>query len=159
MPEQPAENYAVYSLRGMKWFKFIIYFQLFFSAIINLIMGVRCLSGSLLYGEMASSLYASFPALQILDKVTGVVSLGLTVAAVFVRMRLARYRQNGPVCYLGFLAVSLVVSLAYNIAAGIIAYRFLPFNLGQTLVSAIVPLILIFVNAAYFDKRKDLFVK
>lgn len=153
-PLPPGQNYAPYSMPGMAWFKFIIYFQLFAFAIFNVLYAIRCLSGTLLYGKV----YAAYPAMSILDKLMGIVSLGLAVFGIIVRMRLAKYRQNGPSSYLGLLVANFVTSLLYEIATNVILYPAGFSDLGQTLISAAGPLILIFINAAYFKKRMYLFI-
>ena len=78
----------------MKWFKFIIYVQLFLSALGNLILGIGLLAGTA-YGEYSGLVYAVAPALRAVDVVIGLALLALAAAAIVVRQRLARYLGRG----------------------------------------------------------------
>ena len=51
----------------MKWFKFVIWVQLFLSALSTLISGIQCLSGGH-YGDQADAVYAMFPNLKGVDQ-------------------------------------------------------------------------------------------
>ncbi len=67
VPSGPIDLYP------MKWYKFVIYFLLFFSAAINLISAILYFTGAL-YGDAytARLVYATFPAMKPLDIVTGI---------------------------------------------------------------------------------------
>ena len=52
----------------MGWFKFIIYFQLFASAVINAALGITAFTGSH-YDGKAELVYAFFPGMSAVDKV------------------------------------------------------------------------------------------
>ena len=57
----------------LKWFKFIIYVQLFLSALGNLVAGIQLLT-RLAYGGLWASIYTFYPALRPVDAVMGVPS-------------------------------------------------------------------------------------
>lgn len=83
----------------MKWFKFVIYFQLFAGALIGAVNAARYLTGSI-YGTDAKSVYLVFPALGTADKMYGVIVLLLAAMAIFVRMQLAKYKLNASTFYI-----------------------------------------------------------
>ena len=81
--------------RGMKWFKFIIYFQLWAGMLVNLAAAAKYFTGAYYEGN-AGMVYDFFPALQPLDIVMGVFCLALAVYAVVVQRALAKFRAKGP---------------------------------------------------------------
>ena len=101
MPPQgtpdPAAAFGVIAAprRGMKWFKFIIYFQLWAGMLVNLVTAGKYFTGAYYEGN-AEMVYRVFPALQPLDIVMGVVCLALAVYAVVVQRALAKFRAKGP---------------------------------------------------------------
>lgn len=84
--------------RGMKWFKFIIYFQLWAGMLVNLAAAGKYFTGAYYEGN-AEMVYRFFPALQPLDIVMGVFCLALAVYAVVVQRALAKFRAKGPMMY------------------------------------------------------------
>ncbi len=78
----------------MKWFKFIIYFQLWASMLVYLVTAGKYFTGAYYEGN-AEMVYRFFPALQPLDIVMGVVCLALAVYAVVVQRALAKFRAKG----------------------------------------------------------------
>lgn len=104
MPPQgtpdPAAAFGVIAAprRGMKWFKFIIYFQLWAGMLVNLVTAGKYFTGAYYEGN-AEMVYRVFPALQPLDIVMGVVCLALAVYAVVVQRALAKFRAKGPMMY------------------------------------------------------------
>lgn len=139
----------------LKWFKFIIYVQLFLSALANLVNGVQLLTG-LAYGEYKAAVYASYPALRPVGVIVGVLTLGLVALALVVRQRLAKFRRGAPRLYLIFIAVSVGVPLIYLVAASLV--------LGQLVMTASIVgallgnVLLILLSLVYFRKREYLFV-
>lgn len=138
----------------MKWFKFIIYVQLFLSALGNLILGIGLLAGTA-YGEYSGLVYAVAPALRAVDVVIGLALLALAAAAIVVRQRLARYRAGAPRLYLLLLAVSLGVSLVYLLAGSAVVGELL--LSASTLASLAGSGVMLPVNRIYFRKREGLF--
>lgn len=144
--------------RGMKWFKFIIYFQLFANAAVNGYSALTALIGTQYQGS-ADLVYKSFPSLRAVDIAYGLVLLALAAFAVFTRMRLARFRRNAPLLYyilsiantLDAVLYVLLVSLVSGVPVGDFD------NLNLT-VAVAVNLMMLVINLIYFGKRKDLFV-
>ena len=141
--------------RGMKWFKFIIYFQLWASMLVNLVTAGKYFTGAYYEGN-AEMVYRFFPALQPLDIVIGVICLALAVYAVVVQRALAKFRARGPMMYYLTYIVNTAVTVFYLIIGSII--------IGQSAFSAEVigslagSLVMLFVNIPYFNNRKHLFV-
>lgn len=139
----------------LKWFKFIIYVQLFLNALGYLITGIQQMTG-LVYGGIRADVYTSYPALRPVDVVMGLLSLGLMVWALVVRQRLAKFRRGAPKLYLIWIGVSVGVALIYLVAASLV--------LGQLVMTASVVgsllgnVLLILLNMVYFRKREQLFV-
>jgi hypothetical protein len=143
--------------RGMKWFKFIIYFQLFANAVLNVINAIRLLTG-VQYGDNASLVYTYFPSLKTADILFGICCLALAGFAIFTRHRLAKFFRNGPMLYYILMAASVVLSLIYLIMAS----SALHVSLGEvmdasTIASMLTSLVMLIVNWVYFNKRADLF--
>ena len=141
--------------RGMKWFKFIIYFQLWASMLVNLVTAGKYLTGAYYEGS-AEMVYDFFPALQPLDIVMGVVCLALAVYAVVVQRALAKFRAKGPMMYYLMYIVNTAVTVLYLLIGSII--------IGQSAFTAEVAgsiigsIVMLFVNIPYFNNRKHLFV-
>ena len=143
---------------GMKWFKFIIWFQLFATALLNVISGISALTGSQ-YGSSADAelVYMFFPSLKTVDMIYGICLIVLAAGAIFVRMQLAGFRTNAPKLYLGLLAAAVAANLIYLVAAAsILSDLGLDFtsNISQLATSVV----MIVVNSIYFKKREHLFV-
>lgn len=141
--------------RGMKWFKFIIYFQLWAGMLVNLVTAGKYFTGAYYEGS-AEMVYDFFPALQPLDIVMGVVCLALAVYAVVVQRALAKFRAKGPMMYYLMYIVNTAVTVLYLIIGSII--------IGQSAFTAEVAgsiigsIVMLFVNIPYFNNRKHLFV-
>lgn len=155
---QPA--YGMGPGQQMAWFKFIIYFQLFASAVISLITGFMVLTGAH-YGSdgEAEFVYALFPGMSPVDKVYGVVLIALAVFAIVIRMQLAKFQAKGPKNYMAFLLANAVLSLVYVIAAAIALGEFAgELDYSTYIVQTIWSAVLLIANYTYFKKRAGLFV-
>ena len=141
--------------RGMKWFKFIIYFQLWAGMLVNLVTAGKYFTGAYYEGN-AEMVYRFFPALQPLDIVMGVFCLALAVYAVVVQRALAKFRAKGPMMYYLMYIVNTAVTVLYLLIGSII--------IGQSAFTAEVAgsiigsIVMLFVNIPYFNNRKHLFV-
>lgn len=156
-PEQNAMPSCTYTapVRGMKWFKFIIYFQLWVGMLANLVDAGKFFTGGFYEGN-AELAYAYYPALKLLDIVMGIFCLTLAVYAVVVQRSLAKFRAEGPKMYYILLGASIVVTLLYLLVGSIILGESV-FSL-DTGVNLIVSVVMIFVNIQYFNNRGHLFV-
>ena len=144
--------------RGMKWFKFILYFQLFANALINLVNAVTVFAGAHYQGS-ADTVYSVFPAQHTVDIVYGILCLALAALGIYTRFRLSAFRRNGPGLYLGLIAANILVPVLYmllsSLVTGIPLTSLLDVN---SIVSLAANIIMLVVNKIYFDRRKDLFV-
>ncbi|MCD8142397.1 MAG: hypothetical protein LUD83_03860, partial [Clostridiales bacterium] len=139
----------------MKWFKFVIWVQLFLAALSNLGAGLGLLTG-MAYGDYVSDVYAMFPVLRPLDIFEGLLCLALAVAVIYVRFQLSGYKQKGPTLYLYFLLASVAVSLLYVLASSLALGSFAG---GVSTISSLVTTVVMYVlNRIYFEKRRFLFV-
>ena len=139
----------------MKWFKFIIYFQLFFSAFTLLVGAITLLTG-ISYGDVADVVYLIYPGLHAVDIVMSLLELALAAGAIYVRQLLAKFRTKGPDYYLILLGINLVASLLYAITASLMIGQSV-FN--STVIGNLVgSVVMIVVNKVYFGKRRHLFV-
>lgn len=158
-PVSPATEYP------MKWFKFLIYFQLFANAVLYLFSAISSIFG-LQYDGDAELIYYIAPGLRVVDVIYGIVCLGLMAGAIVVRQKLAHYRKNAPVLYIGFVTAGSVIGLVYTFATMAVTGAISPYALGESLalISAAVLGTLIGVgifiplNYIYFKKRKELFI-
>lgn len=149
--------YADQPVLGMKWFKFIIYFQLFASMLMLIRDGSMAATGAH-YGGDAEFIYTLWPSLKIIDSLYAIICFLLVIFAFYVRMSLAKYREQGPKLYLVLLLCNLFFPFLYfaavSLATGVSVSEFLSAN---TVANALTSIILIFVNKKYFNKRRHLF--
>lgn len=142
----------------MGWFKFIIYFQLFASAVINAALGITAFTGSH-YDGKAELVYAFFPGMSAVDKVYGLVLIVLAVFAIIVRFQLAQFKKAGPNLYLLLMLISAVAGLVYIIAVNInISGYGVNVEYSDQISQLVVCVVLLVVNYIYFQKRSHLFV-
>lgn len=143
---------------GMKWFKFIIYFQLFASAVVNLFTALTQFTGCAyaVQGADVSLVASVFPGLRVLDVSYGLLLLLISVFSVLVRFRLAKFKAGAPVQYLILFGAQAVLALLYAvIASAILGESVLDVSLVSSMATS---LVLILASAAYFKKRAHLFV-
>lgn len=154
----PAQNYH------MAWFKFIIYFQLFANAAVMLYNAASGVFG-LAYGGDAEFIYAVCPMLKAVDVIYGILCLAFAVTAVLIRQRLAHYRKNAPVWYLGYVGVVMASGLIYTFAVlaalGTVSATAMEAgaaNIIGTVLGTVIGAAVFFpLNYVYFKKRKELF--
>ena len=158
IPADPLPADPMHDPRGMKWFKFIIYFQLFASAALNLLNAFQLFTGAQYEGQ-AERVYLLFPGLKTADLLYGALCLVMAALAIYVRFRLAKFRQNGPKLYYTLLIVAIVGALLYLFLAGAAMGQPVSELLdGNVLITILSGAFLLIVNMIYFGKRMDLFV-
>lgn len=150
----PVNNTAL----GMKWFKFIIWVQLFLNAILNVRQGIIALTGAH-YDGAADRVYRIYENLKIYDTIYGVAVILLAVFAIWTRFKLSEFKKDGPVMYFIFLGANIIIPLIYVIfVAGELSAsvgEVLSNGPGTTIIGCLVMLI---ANIVYFKNRKHLFV-
>lgn len=146
---------------GMKWFKFIIYAQLFLNAFFNFFGGIGYMNGVQYnqdYSYGADLVYAYYDGLKGLDMFLGISCILLAVFAIVVRFFLAGYKSYGPMCYFVFLGLNIVIPVIYLFLAA----NELNTSVGDVISTSNVSniatsIIMIGVNVTYFKNRKHLF--
>ncbi len=166
-PTRPSYN-PVYTQApvgpSMGWFKFLIYFVLFASGVLNIVNGFSYLTGSQ-YEEYADFIYAAIDSLQTVDVLVGIMMLAAGALAIFTRFQLSGYKANGPKFLLAVYAANAVINLVYFIGLNAVFSDFGSYAdliLGDTytsiFVSIAVSVVMIFVNRTYFKNREQMFV-
>ena len=143
----------------MGWYKFLIYFALFASAVLNAVNGINLFTGEI-YDGAAELVYGVFDGLQALDMFVGGASVVLACMAIYVRIRLAGYYKNGPKLLNNLYLAVIAVQLIYIIGVYIIfedAAEAVDF--GGAYVNIAYGCAMMGANASYFKKREHLFVK
>lgn len=147
----------------MNWFKFLIYFALFFGAFINFVFGFNYITGGIYFAQSngqvtAAMVYAMYgDGLKVLDVIQGIFMIGIAAFGVYTRFRLAKYKANAPLCLYILYGVGIGVSLFYNVILLAVT------GINQlvsvsSIVSIVSTVVFILLNYTYFTKRKDLFV-
>lgn len=154
-PPAPVNAQSDVPQRGMKWFKFIIYFQLWAALLSSLSTAAGLFTGSI-YDGNAELVYSLWPSLKIIGILIGILNLALGVYAVFVQRALAKFRVNGPRMYYIFCGTSIVISLLYALAASIIIGE--SAFTADVITSLVVGVVMLLVNVRYFGNRSHLFV-
>lgn len=167
-PQQPQQPYdqqqppqqPQYTLTGpgMGWHKFLIYFSLWASAVLNLFGGVSTMTGAS-YGEMKELVYTVFSSLKALDMVYGLCLIALAVLCVVTRFQLAGFKKLGPQLLIGVYAANLILSIGYIVANSAILQVSVGELLNSSMVSSLAAsAVMMVVNYTYYKKRADLFV-
>lgn len=143
----------------MKWFKFLIYFSLFASAVLNAISGFRFVSGTI-YGESSGQIYSVFSNLKILDMIIGVVSIAFAGLAIYTRVRLAGFFANGPKLVCITYAAGAIINIVYIVGILTIlpSYATEYIDFSSNITNIVVSILMVGANYVYFNKRSHLFV-
>ncbi|MBQ9782038.1 MAG: zinc ribbon domain-containing protein [Clostridia bacterium] len=157
---EPTQVYVPYY--PMKWFKFLIYFLLFASAIVNVMSGISQVTGMIYYDPFtettAQAVYEVFPGLQVVDIIVGILSIALGVFAVVVRFALAKFKAIGPKLLTLFYAFSCIINIVYCLLVVLVVPELVGSLTSDTVTSIITSVIMIFANKTYFTKRQELFI-
>lgn len=148
--------------KPMKWYRFVVYFQLFASCTVNFLTALSTFTGSL-YGSQKDMLLQACPTLTAINIVYGILLLGLCVLALVAREKLHGFRKAGPRLYLLHIFLQALFSLVYAILVTASTVQLTQAVAGlPDLLSAIAGFfgtcLLLACNIQYFDKRKKLFV-
>lgn len=138
----------------MKWYKFIIWVQLFLMALFSFANAVLLFSGGHYQGE-ADLVYSVFPDLKPIDTVFAIPFLALGAFCIVVRQELASFKRQGPSHYYILYGAAIAVQLLYIIvASGVLGD--LAADAG-TWTGITMSVVMIIANKVYFDKRAFLF--
>ena len=137
-PGADAANYS------MKWHKFMIYFWLWFCAVVDFINGVNFIQIS-----EYSSLFG----------LTGIVFIATAVYGIYVRFRLAKLKTDGPkkllyyyYASMGSYALTFIAYLSINLSFEVIFTEIL-----NPLYLVMMVGVLVYCKR-YYDVRQDLFI-
>ena len=148
---------------SMKWFKFLIYFSLFFGAVINLAFGVNYITGNIYFvqsnGDVTAEMVYDFfgSEVQTLDIIYGVLCIAMAAFGIYTRFMLAKYKAIGPKCLYISYAAGAAISLFYAIALVAVTGESEVLS-SSVFASLAVSIGFLFANKSYFDKRKHMFV-
>lgn len=141
----------------MKWYKFIIYFQLFLSALINVSYAGRYFSG-LDYGKSAALVYQMYSSLRILDIFMGIASLALAGWSLYTRERLRKFKKNAVFAYLSLPIIKIVCTCIYMIVGWTAVGNTEGMDIAAMSSNISMQIGLLIWNYIYFKKRKHMFV-
>lgn len=144
----------------MRWYKFVIWVQLFLNALLNIVSGIMTMTGAHYQGQ-ATVVYMVYGRLKGLDIVIGIMMLVLAGGAIWVRQMLSKFQKMGPTAYIILIASNGIVSLIYVImASAIIRLNAFSATVISQIVAGIVvaSIALCICNYIYFNKRKSMFV-
>ena len=154
-PDPAASGVIETPQRGMKWFKFIIYFQLWASLLAILVMAEKYFTGGYYEGN-ADLVYSVYPALKVLDVCMGIFAVALGVYTVFTQRALAKFRTKGPMMYYLLYCADIAIALLYLLIRSlIVGYSLFSADMAWDLIA---PVVMILINIQYFNNRKHLFV-
>ena len=161
--ESGADANPYTSLVPMNWYKFLIYFSIYASAITSFVSGIMFLTGyiySIQSGGNTNAymIYVQFgKGLMLSDMVYGALSVVYAVFGLVVRKRLASFKKNSPVLFYIWCAMGIIISAGYAIAIGI--FGGVPNSFGASFIPQIITeAVYIYINYIYFSKRKQFFV-
>ena len=138
----------------MKWYWFVTRIQLLLSALVSFLNAYLYISGAL-YVNQAETLYGTYPALGILDKVYGAFLISMAILAFLTRSKLKNYMKGAPKQLIIFYILSLVGTVVYMGVEMIIVKQNLITN--DLVMSILISVFMICVNIYYFRHRNHLF--
>ena len=146
----------------MNWYKFLIYFSLFAGAVINLIGGIAAITG-IMYevqtggqatADMIYMYYGS--SLKVADVLYGIALVGLAAINIITRMKLAKYKADGPKFLYISYGVGMAISLIYIVA--VTAITRVSLIDASTVTQIIAMVVMLIINYKYFTRRSHLFI-
>ncbi len=141
----------------LKWYKFLIYFALWASAVLNVVSAFAYFTGSI-YGDAANRVYSYYGGMKALDIIMGLILLGLAVFSIYVRFQLAGFKTGAPkkleYLYIANALIPLLYLLAASSVTGI-SFTDLASGSWGSLAGSVA---MVFINRNYFSKREALFV-
>ncbi len=145
----------------MKWFKFLVNFELFCSVLYDIREGFQYITGSIYSGTLdigisAEMVYDTFDGLRVVDVVYGLLDFALAGYAIFTRNRLVKYKSNAPMCLYLLYGMNAGVLLFYSIMFFLVVNESGP--LSAAIGGVISSIVCIVLNRIYFNKRKEMFV-
>ena len=145
---------------GMKWHKFLIWFALWASLLMNFSSALQFWNGDAYGGaDYARQVYEQYAGLRMLDQVMGVVCIAIATFALVTRFSLARFRAVGPKQLIALYVLNGVISLAYMGVFSLITGLSLGQTAGSMVWSTLIgSAIMVLANLKYYQRRAELFV-
>lgn len=143
----------------MAWFRFIIYFQLFASAALELLAAFGYAFGSQ-FGSLRGEILEAYPAWRLYGYLFAALSVGQGALALYTRSLLAGFRRNGPRLYYVTLACSAAWEVLYVVAlyaTGVADGTVLSVDVSNAVVAVLTTAVMLAANLRYFGIRKELF--
>lgn len=166
---QPAEK----TEHPMAWYKFLSNFGVYAGAVFNILVAIATMTGGKL-GPAKYLVYRKFPDLRIVDIIAGMFLLGIAAFGISVGISLRRKYRSAPRMLYSLYALSAVWSLLYSVSTalatdssigdvlyfyeGYMQYTVTLGNDSTLVLSIVTSVVIIILNAIYFNKRKELFV-
>ncbi len=152
----PRQNTMTSTEMGMKWYKWVIWVQLFLTALSSVFMGISLLTGKQIVD--VSFIYTLLGTLKVLNVIFGIIYVVLAVMSILVRNQLAHYKTGAPSNYLHLLIILWVVGAVYPIIVSLVTNTFSVFgDILKTIPSIIFFVIYYTLNRTYFRKRESMF--
>ena len=156
---------------GMKWYNFIIWVQLPLSVILSIWYSIKTFAGTKYsesyFGNMTWDIYREFDGLQALDIFDAVITLLLAGFMIYVRILLAKYKEEGPKMLYIMSGICIVLNIFLficyvSIAQGTMRINsFLELDMSaynSTFITTIIKdSIFLWIDVKYFTKRRHLF--
>ncbi len=143
----------------MGWFRFIIYFQLFASAVLNFLSAFGYAFGTQ-FGEFRGLILKAYPAWSLYGYLFAALSVGQGILALYTRSYLAGFRKSGPKLYYVTLACSAAVEVLYTVvlyATGLADSGFVSADYTDAILTALITIGMLAINLRYFGRRRELF--
>ena len=157
-PQQPvagAPYPAVAAEPPMKWYKFVIWVQLFLNALLLAVTTFQLAQGAFTF---VSGVFPSFAAAY--GYVPGEWVLftvfNAAVMCIVVRQELAAFRRVGPMHYYVLMGAIIGVQFLYIVIQSLMMGTLL--TNPASFSGLFFAVAMIFINKAYFDKRMHLFI-
>ena len=136
---------------SMKWYKYVIYFQLFCSAFVNFVNAIRFITG-MQYGDEAEMVYALWSELKIVDIIIAILYLAMVPVAIVIRQQLKNFKRDSYYLYLGFCASDFIITLIYYFLGFMVTGLSDIFNISTAVGSIVGYAVFIILNYTYFNK-------
>lgn len=161
-PESAAWSKPETPIYSMKWYKFLIYFLLFFTAVIDITYGINYISGGIYelqskFKVTSDSVYGMFGmGLKITDVIYGVIALGFGVFAILTRRDLKKFKSSGPKKVSILYAATWGMNILYTVIVCVIADKMLlnSYDIFKFILAGV----MVYGNYTYFSRRASLFV-
>lgn len=143
----------------MKWYKFVIYFQLFAGAILNGLFAVTLLTGTSMQLDSYTpnkNFYPYFDGLQAVDMLYGLAIIAVAILGLVARSALKNFKASGPKLYYATLICNTICPIAYALLVCTVVPA-LELDMAAIIAQLIPQAILLTLNIVYFKKRDHLF--